>query len=321
MLGHLGAVSYSGTFALVSRLPVIDFNDLFFFVKVVEHGGFAAASRKIDVPKSKLSRRILDLEGRLGVQLIRRSTRRFAVTEIGMEYYRHCQAMVEEAEAAESTIQSAKIEPQGIIKVTCPPGLGALGANAMIADFIALYPKVLVHLESTNRVVDPLIDGVDIALRVRFPPLADDGLVVKRLGDSRQRLVAHPDLASDYDHSDPVRALAKLPTMSLWPARPFHEWVLFDNLQNPLKVQHTPKLVTSDLSALHHAALIGVGVVQLPEVMVRNDLVAGRLIELSPCYRPQSGLIHAVFTSRKALLPSVRALLDMLGERFELLET
>ncbi|WP_369987821.1 LysR substrate-binding domain-containing protein [Pseudomonas xanthosomatis] len=95
---------------------------------------------------------------------------RFAVTEIGLDYYRHCQVMVEEAEAAEGAIQSAKWEPQGIIKVTCPPGVGALGANAMIADFIALYPKVLVHLESTNREVDPLSDGVDIALRVRFPP-------------------------------------------------------------------------------------------------------------------------------------------------------
>lgn len=109
--------------------------------------------------------------------------------------------------------------------------------------------------------------------------------------------------------------------MSLWPAKPLHEWVLFDDFQNPLRVQHIPRLVTSDLSALHHAALIGVGVVQPPKVMVRDDLAAGRLVELSPQYRPQSGLIHAVFTSRKALLPAVRALLDMLGERFELLET
>ncbi|WP_028634215.1 LysR substrate-binding domain-containing protein [Pseudomonas parafulva] len=300
---------------------MIDLNDLFIFVKVVEHGGFAAASRKIDVPKSRLSRRVLALEERLGVQLIHRSTRRFAVTEIGMDYYRHCQAMVEEAEAAEARVLSAKREPQGIIRITCPPGLGALGANAMIADFIALYPKVLVHLESTNRVVDPLSDGVDIALRVRFPPLADDGLVVKRLGDSCQRLVASPDLAAGYDHGDPLQALAKLPTMALWPARPTHEWVLFDELRNALRVQHVPKLVTSDLSALHHAALIGVGAVQLPEIMVRGDLAAGRLVELSPHYRPQSGLIHAVFTSRKALLPAVRALLDMLGERFALLET
>lgn len=121
----------------------------------------------------------------------------------------------------------------------------------MIADFIALYPKGLVHLESTNRVGDPINDGVDIALHIPFPPFADDGLVAKRFGVSYQRLVAHPDLVKGYDHCDSVRAFAKLSTMSLWPASPLHERALFNDLQNPLRVQHTPILVTSDLSALH----------------------------------------------------------------------
>ena len=119
---------------------------------VVVHGGFAATSRKIDVPKSKRSRRTFTLEERCAAQSP--ISRRFAVTEIGMDDYPHCQAMFEEAEAAEGTIQSTRIEPQVIIKVRCSLVLGALGADAMTADIIALYPKVLAHLESTNRVGD-----------------------------------------------------------------------------------------------------------------------------------------------------------------------
>src|SRR5271154_1346302 len=153
-----------------------DLNDLRFFAGVVEQNGFAAAARKLGMPRSRLSRRIGLLEERLGVRLIQRSTRRFAVTEIGREYYHHCVAMMVEAEAAQETIDRVRSEPQGVVRVSCPSSLIYFEVGEMIARFMAEWLKVEVHLESTNRRVDVIREGFDIAIRVRFPPLEEDDL-------------------------------------------------------------------------------------------------------------------------------------------------
>ncbi|HST75001.1 MAG TPA: LysR family transcriptional regulator, partial [Acetobacteraceae bacterium] len=144
-----------------------DLNDLRFFAEVVEQNGFAAAARKLGMPRSRLSRRIGLLEERLGVRLIQRSTRRFAVTGIGQEYYRHCVAMMVEAEAAQETIDRLRAEPQGVVRVSCPSSMIYFQVGEMIARFMAECPKVEVSLESTNRQVDVIREGFDIAIRVR----------------------------------------------------------------------------------------------------------------------------------------------------------
>jgi DNA-binding transcriptional LysR family regulator len=145
-----------------------DLNDLYFFVQVVDQQGFASAARQLGMPRSRLSRRIGLLEERLGVRLIQRSTRRFAVTEIGMEYYRHCVAMLTEADAAQEVIERSRAAPQGVVRLSCPSSVLYFQVSAMIARFMAECPKVEVHLESTNRRVDVIREGFDIAIRVRF---------------------------------------------------------------------------------------------------------------------------------------------------------
>lgn len=146
-----------------------DLNDLYMFAQVVEHRGFAPASRAIGVPKSKLSRRVGALEARLGVRLIQRSTRQFAVTEIGRAYYEHCVAMLVEADAAQEVIERSRHEPRGTVRVSCPPALICFEVGDMIARFMAANPRVILHLESTSRRVDLIADGIDVAIRVRFP--------------------------------------------------------------------------------------------------------------------------------------------------------
>lgn len=171
-----------------------DLNDLFFFAEVVEHGGFAPAGRALGIPKSKLSRRVAALEERLGVRLIQRSTRRFSVTEIGQEYYRHCRAMLVEADAAEELIARNQVEPQGTIRMSCASAVLYTMMGDMVARFMAQCPRIKVQLEVTNRAVDLIREGYDLALRVRFPPLEDSDLVMKVLAISTQRLVASPRL-------------------------------------------------------------------------------------------------------------------------------
>src|SRR4029453_15037613 len=131
-----------------------DLNDLYFFAKVVEHEGFAPAGRLLGIPKSTLSRRISLLEERLGVRLLQRSTRRFTVTEIGQVYYRHCLAMVAEAEAAREAVGGVQAEPQGLIRVSCPMALSLTTVAPLVSRFLAKNPRVQIDYEVTNRRVD-----------------------------------------------------------------------------------------------------------------------------------------------------------------------
>lgn len=293
-----------------------DLNDLYYFARVVEHGGFAAAGRALGLPRSKLSRRIGLLEDRLGVRLIQRSTRVFTVTDIGQEYYRHCVAMLVEADAAQESIDRIRAEPQGVVRVSCPSSVLYFQVAEMVANFMADCPKVEVHLVSTNRQVDVIREGFDFALRVRFPPLEESDLVMKVLAEGKQCIAAAPSLLEHFDRPVQPADLSTLPSLS-WgsPLEP-HEWRLAGPGGAAASVRHSPRLVTEDMVALRGAALRGVGVAQFPTMVVKEDLEAGRLINVLPEWAPRSGIIHAIYPSRRGLLPSVRALLDHLAAEY-----
>ena len=293
-----------------------DLNDLRFFVVVVEQNGFAAAARKLNMPRSRLSRRIGLLEESLGVRLIQRTTRHFAVTDIGQEYYRHCVAMLVEAEAAQEVIDRMRSEPQGVVRVSCPSSMIYFQIGDLIARFMKENPKVDVLLESTNRRVDVLREGFDLAIRVRFPPLDDSDLVIRKLADSPQRLVASPSVIADFKRALVPADLAALPSLAWDPQRADHEWCLENAEGATARVHHKPRLMTEDMVALRMAALQGLGVCQLPTMVIREDLREGRLVEVLPEWAPRAGILHAAFPSRRGLLPSVRSLLDFLGAEY-----
>lgn len=295
---------------------MLDLNDLYLFAKVVEHGGFAAASRVLGVPRSKLSRRVASLEDRLGARLIQRSTRRFAVTEIGQEYYRHCLAMLVEATAAQEVIDRTRSSPQGTVRVSCPSSLLYFQVGDMLARFMAECPKVEVQLESTNRRVDVIQEGFDIAIRVRFPPLEESDLVMKTLAESQQRLVASPQILASRPRPLVPADLVMMPSLSWIAPYQEHQWSLDGPNGATAVIRHHPRYVTEDMVALRAAALRGIGIVQMPLMMVSQDLLDGTLIDVLPGWAPKPGIVHAVFPSRRGLLPSVRALLDFLGEGY-----
>lgn len=297
-----------------------DLNDLYFFVQAVDHGGFAPAARALGMPKSRLSRRIAMLEDRLGVRLVQRTTRRFAVTEVGQEYYRHCVAMLVEADAGDEAIARIRAEPQGLVKVSCPSALVYFHVGDMLARFMVANPRVDIHLECTNRRVDVIAEGFDVALRARFPPLEDSDLVMKVLGNSRHRLIASPALLERHAQSLVPADLAALPSVDLGPPRGDHVWSLDGPNGASARVPHRPRLVVDDMVALCFAARNGVGVAQLPTMMIGEELARGRLVDVLPDWKPRSRVVHAVFPSRRGLLPSVRALLDHLAAEYAALE-
>src|SRR5215468_10971822 len=169
-----------------------DLNDLFYFSIVVEKNGFAAAGRALGIPKSRLSRRISQLEERLGVRLLQRSTRRFAVTDAGQRFYRHCQAVIAEAQAAEEAVAQLTTEPRGLVRMSCPVSITENALAGIVPGFMQKYPQVKLFILSTNRRVDLINEGVDVALRVRMKLDTDSDLVVRSFGHSNALLVASP---------------------------------------------------------------------------------------------------------------------------------
>lgn len=290
-------------------------NDLYYFVKVVDHGGFSPAGRALGIAKSKLSRRVGELENQLNVRLLHRSTRHLTLTDIGQRYYQHCKAMLVEAEAAQQFIEETKQVPCGTIRISCPTGLLSFHVSAMLADFMVLYPDIQVHLEGTNRRIDPFVEGIDIALRARPLPLEDSELVLKVLSDRGQCLVASPALINQYGMPSEPHALSELPSLSRARPEETHVWHLQRGTEEQ-KIEHSPRFITTDMTALYRAALAGVGIVQLPSLMLGDALTSKTLISVLPEWQPRREVIHAVYPSRRGLLPSVRALLDFLAERY-----
>jgi DNA-binding transcriptional LysR family regulator len=295
---------------------VEDLNTLYYFTQVVEHRGFAPAGRALDMPKSKLSRRIAELEERLGVRLLHRSSRHCTLTEIGQAYYQRCLAMRVEAESAAELIERNRSEPQGVVRISCPTALLNTWVGPMLTRYMLQYPLVELFIDSTNRRVDLIHEGVDIALRVRFPPLENTDMVMKVLGNSTQCLVGSPALARRLSSPATPADLSGLPSLHWGGAQREYQWELFGADGASALIRHTPRMITDDLLALRHAALAGIGIAHLPKVVVRDDMAAGHLVELVPGWTPKCGIVHAIFPSRRGLLPSVRTLIDFLGEEF-----
>jgi DNA-binding transcriptional LysR family regulator len=291
-----------------------DLNDMVYFAEVVDRGGFAAAGRALGVPKSKLSRRVAELEGRLGVRLLQRTTRKLSLTEAGEVYHRHAVAMREEAEAAEQAVAVVQNEPRGTIRVTCPVTLAQTTIGPILPPFLKDHPHVRIDMIVTNRVIDLVQESVDVALRVRASVDDSGSLVVKRLSPTYGLLVASPKLLDRQGRPQAPDELQKLSTVAMSAADGRASWQLAGPHGREYTLQHKPCFTADDLITLRHFVLEGSGMCVLPDYMCRRDIREGNLEEVLAGWAPPPAVIHAVFPSRRGLVPSVRRFLDFLGE-------
>lgn len=291
-----------------------DLNDLYYFVKVVEYGGFSQAGTALGIPKSKLSRRVADLEQKLNVSLIYRSTRQFHVTEIRQVFYQQCKNVVDEADIAHELICSVQTHPKGTIKLSCPVALLQVYLQDLLIDFMVKYPDIDVQILAVNRPVDVISEGLDLALRVRSLPLDDSGLMMKVLGYSRRVLVASPSLFIDKGEPTEPEQLVNYPMLGNTEHSQRYTLTLKNSDDLSFTQHFTPKLATTDVLTLYHAALKGVGIARLPLGVVEKELQTGALVAVLPEWQFPEDIIHAVYPSRKGLLPSVQLLLSYLAE-------
>lgn len=291
-----------------------DLNDMVFFAEVAERGGFAAASRALGIPKSRLSRRVADLEAQLGVQLMQRSTRKLSLTPAGEIFLRHCTEMREAAQAASEAVAQVQTEPHGTVRLSCPVTLAQSALGPLLPEFMRRYPAVRVEMRVLNRPVDPVEEGVDFALRVR-PQIEDSAtLVAKTFGVSRGILVASPEQLRRQGPIQTPGDLSKLDTVSMSAGDGRASWRLEGPDGAVFVHSHSPRYLADDLLTMKFAVVQGTGICVLPDYMCRHDIKVGRLVEVLPGWGPQAAITHAMFPARRALVPAVRRLLDFLGE-------
>jgi len=293
-----------------------DLNAMFLFAKVVEHGSYSAAARALGLQTSKLSRRVAELEKQLGVRLLQRTTRKVIVTDIGQTYYQHCAALEAEALAAQEAIDRTRSEPQGLVRMACPMSLMEGPVSGTIAKFLVTYPLVRLFVDMTNRRVDLIEEGFDLALRVRTPPLEPSELGMRKLGDSEVALVGSPALLNLRGRPKHPRELENYPTVAMTSAGDKYSWLFREADCTPIHATHTPRLMTDSFDSLRDAARSGIGVAYLPTYIVQEDLERGVLERVLPEFSLEPGLVHVVFPSRRGMVPAVRALLDALAGAF-----
>lgn len=290
-----------------------DLNDLSLFAQVVEHGSFSAASRATGIPKSRLSRRIAQLERDLGVQLLRRTTRQVRVTPLGESFFERCRAMLNEAQAAREVIEQARDQPGGTLRVSCPVAIAQILLAPAIGHYMRANPAVRIELEATNRRVDVIGEGYDLALRVR-EVMEDSSLAVRTFGESQLMLVASPGLLDSIGRPRTPQALDGMPGVGQKPHDGKHVWILGCKSGETIQISYDPRLVTDEFALLREAAIAGIGVAMLPRMYCRDAIDSGELELLLPQWEMPVGTLHAVFPSRKGVTPAVRRFLDFLSE-------
>jgi DNA-binding transcriptional LysR family regulator len=287
---------------------VRDFNDLQFFAAVVLNRGFSAAARGLGVPKSRVSRRVALLEERLGVRLLDRTTRGIGLTQVGQQVFEHARAAVIEAEAAEEAALRMQTEPRGLVRLSCPLGLqGAIAGP--LPGLLAAYPQLRVQCIATNRRVDLIHEGVDVAIRVRERLDTDADLQVKRIGVSRRILVASPNLLATADAPMSPADLANFPILDQ-EDQSGGSWQLTAENGDISSVPVEPRLASGSFEVLIAAACRGTGIALLPVTYCNEALATGALVRVLPEWSGTDGILHLVFASRRGMLPSVRTVID-----------
>jgi DNA-binding transcriptional LysR family regulator len=290
---------------------MLNLNDLQIFVQVVDHGGFTAASRALGLPKQTLSKRIVELERRAGVRLIQRTSRSFAVTELGRELYRHAAAMVIEAEAAENVILGRLAEPSGTVRVTASVPTVQTRLASLLPRAATAYPKIRIVLHASDRFVDVVQEGYDIALRTHFSPLPDSDLVQRRVSTEHFWLVVSPAHLEGriLDDPDDLTGLTGIFSTQVQTG-----WKLSDHNGRQRSVTLTAGYVANEGTAILAAATAGLGIASLPSSMCELHVKSGALVRVAPAWTAGEITTTLIVPSRRGLLPSVRIVADLIAE-------
>ncbi len=283
------------------------------FNAVVDAGSFVKAADALAMSKAAVSRYVVDMETRLGVRLLQRTTRRLSLTEEGQIFYARSKELLAELAEAEEEITSLSDAASGLLRVNAPFTFGVLHLAPLWGAFRVLHPKVKLEVSLADRLVDLVEEGYDVAIRIAS--LENSSLVSKRLATTRMVLCASPQYLKLSGAPTQPSELADhaVISYSYWSTR--DEWH-FEGPQGPVSVKTNPCIHTNNGDTCRAAALAGQGIILQPSFLVGADLASGALLELMPEFRSLTLGIYAVYPSRKHVSPKVRALIDFLFNHF-----
>ncbi len=294
---------------------MLDLNDFFYFVQVVDRSGFTAAGRMLRIPKSTLSHRIQRLETELGVRLLNRTSRQFAMTDAGEEFYRHAVVMLQDAEQAENAIRHRLTEPTGTVRCTAGMATMQFAMRDVLADFLLHYPKVNIVAHATDRTVDIVGENYDIAIRAHSDPLPDSTLVQRALTPAPWLLFAGSAYLDAHEAPKSPEDLQQHPSLFMMRTGVALIWRLrrSSKAADAVVIPLTPRLLCDDMIALKQAAIAGLGVVALPGYVCREDVRLGAMRQVLPAWLAGDSTMTALIPYRRGILPSVRAFIDHLS--------
>ncbi|MDA8788750.1 LysR substrate-binding domain-containing protein [Porticoccaceae bacterium] len=298
---------------------MIDLNDYFYFVHVVEKQGFSPAAKALDIPKSRLSRHVSKLEERLDIKLIQRTSRQFKVTEAGQVFYQHAKALLEEMEAAEAAIQSRKSALSGRVTMSCSVGVAQFAIKNLVLQFLADHPKIELVQQVTNQNIDLVSSGIDVAIRGHTDTLPDSSIIQRHLTTVSWYLFASPGyLARTGTPKSPYDLFKRQSLKVGWQPASGH-WTLQDKEGLKTMVPFNPQLCSDDMGTLKSAAMEGLGIVSLPAYLCREEIANGSLVRVLPNWISDKAQLSLMTPSRKGQSPSVRKfsefLLDNLNDQ------
>ena len=293
---------------------MLDLNDFFYFVQVVDRGGFTAAGRTLGMPKSTLSYRIQQLESKLGVRLLNRTSRRFGPTQAGLEFYRQAQSVVSAAEAAESLVRQRVAEPSGSVRFTAAIGTAQFAVREVLMRFVLEYPKVDLVEYLTSRQVDLPGENFDVAVRAHSEPLPDSRLVSRALAVAPWILVAGTRFLKNAGSPKAPEDLKEFPCLAVWRANTSPTWCLrAQEGGNETTLAVSPRLISNDLSTLKRGAAEGIGIAALPAYICKSELHNGELTRVLPGWLAGQSTFTALMPHRRGLLPAVKLFVEYLG--------
>ena len=284
----------------------MNLDDIAVFVRVVESGSFSAAARRLGMPKATVSARVARLEKRLGLSLIQRTTRKLRVTDAGEQYFRHCAEAIREVEVAEAALQSTSGKPSGVLKVTAPVDVGHTLLPRIVNAYAAKYPDISVELLITNRVVDLVGEGVDLAIRPA-QALRDSSLIAQRFFEMGTHLWASPGYLEQVGELTHPRDLETARIVGFLPLSSIE----LTNGKTDVQVSMAGRIRADDFETAKALVLLGGGIAWLPDFLADEAAGAGTLVPVLPQWRPKErGAFYFVYVGRKYGLPKVQAFME-----------
>jgi DNA-binding transcriptional LysR family regulator len=291
----------------------LDLNQTVIFSRVVQAGSFTAAARQLRMPKSTVSRKVSELEARMGARLLQRTTRRLGLTDAGRVYYERAWRIVSELEEAEQAVGQIQAAPRGLLRVTAPLSFGALGS--IVAEYLEKHAEVEVEMVCTDRQVDLVEERFDVAIRAG--PLADSTLVGRKLGTVQRVLVAAPSYCKRHGIPRAPADLQEHACITFRVGATPNVWVL-ESGGKEAAVHIKPRLSVNELEVMRAAAIAGLGIAWMPIGACAEDIRKGRLRLLLPNWRSAEVPVHALYPTTRHLSPKVLTFVELLSKRLRL---